>query len=88
MLLEGEFAGGRVVIVEFPFVSEMKAWQATPEYLEAAKIRSAATHTLDDPRQFIRAAYHLRVDIAAIPADSRMHTVPVPLVEEQRFRIQ
>lgn len=45
MLLEGEFADGRVVIIEFPSVSEAKAWQATPEYLEAAKIRSAATRT-------------------------------------------
>ncbi|NOX23129.1 MAG: DUF1330 domain-containing protein [Actinobacteria bacterium] len=44
-VIEGDMAHGRVVVVEFPSVAEAGAWQASPEYRNAAQIRDNATQT-------------------------------------------
>jgi uncharacterized protein (DUF1330 family) len=39
--LEGTWAPGRFVVVEFPSVEQAKAWWASPEYAEARALRWA-----------------------------------------------
>jgi uncharacterized protein (DUF1330 family) len=45
VVLSGEWKPGRVVILEFPSLEEAKAWESSPEYTEAKKIRNEAAKT-------------------------------------------
>jgi uncharacterized protein (DUF1330 family) len=45
VLLEGEKAPERLVILEFESVERALAWWNSPEYAEAKKMRQAASHT-------------------------------------------
>lgn len=40
--LEGEWAPGRLVVVEFPDVAAAQAWYESPEYQAARKVRQGA----------------------------------------------
>ena len=43
--LEGTWAPGRFVLVEFPSVEQAKAWWASPEYAEARALRWATAES-------------------------------------------
>ena len=43
--LEGDWAPGRVVVLEFPSVEKAKAWWSSPGYAPAKAIRQAASDT-------------------------------------------
>ena len=43
--LEGEWAPGRIVILEFPSAERAKAWWASAEYAEAKALRQATART-------------------------------------------
>jgi uncharacterized protein (DUF1330 family) len=44
-VLYGEWKPGRLVILEFPSLEEAKAWESSPEYTQAKKIRNQAART-------------------------------------------
>lgn len=43
--LEGDWAPGRVVVLEFPSVEKAKAWWSSPGYAPAKAIRQSASDT-------------------------------------------
>jgi uncharacterized protein (DUF1330 family) len=43
--LEGEWAPGRLVVLEFPSVERAKAWLESPEYREARRLRHASARS-------------------------------------------
>ena len=43
--LEGEWSPKRLVVVEFPSMSQAKAWWESEEYSEAKALRQATAHT-------------------------------------------
>lgn len=43
--LEGDWAPGRVVVLEFPSVEKAKAWWSSPGYAPAKAIRQSASKT-------------------------------------------
>ena len=43
--LEGEWFPKRLVVVEFPSLSQAKAWWGSEEYSEAKALRQATAHT-------------------------------------------
>jgi len=43
--LEGDWAPGRVVVLEFPSVEKAKAWWSSPGYAPAKAIRQSASET-------------------------------------------
>jgi uncharacterized protein (DUF1330 family) len=44
-VLEGGWAPGRIVVLEFPSVQQAKAWLESPEYREARALRQMAATT-------------------------------------------
>jgi uncharacterized protein (DUF1330 family) len=42
--LEGEWEPRRIVILEFPDMSALKAWYGSPEYAPLIKLRQSASH--------------------------------------------
>lgn len=42
---DGEFPGGRVVIIEFPTLEDLKAFVYSPEYQEIRKLRLQSTES-------------------------------------------
>ena len=42
-VLEGDWHGTRMVILEFPSVEDARAWWSSPEYAEAKRIRQATS---------------------------------------------
>ena len=43
--LEGDWATGRVVVIEFPSAAQAKAWWASDDYAPAKALRQATAHT-------------------------------------------
>jgi uncharacterized protein (DUF1330 family) len=43
--LEGDWAPGRLVILEFPTLEQAKAWWASPDYAHAKSMRQASART-------------------------------------------
>ena len=43
--LEGEWAPGRIVVVEFPSAERARAWWGSPEYAPAKELRQQTAHT-------------------------------------------
>ena len=43
--LEGDWAPGRLVILEFPTLERAHEWWSSPEYAEAKALRQSASHT-------------------------------------------
>lgn len=44
-VLEGEWGGDQIVIVEFPSAAAAKAWNESPEYRAIARLRTDNTHS-------------------------------------------
>jgi uncharacterized protein (DUF1330 family) len=44
-ILEGDWAPGRFVVLEFPSVEQAKAWWASRAYADAKALRQATAHT-------------------------------------------
>ncbi|MDE0269327.1 MAG: DUF1330 domain-containing protein [Acidimicrobiaceae bacterium] len=43
-VMDGDFTPGHVVVVEFDSVDQARAWQTSPEYIEAKKMRTKAAN--------------------------------------------